>query len=204
MQSEATFWDNPEKAQKQISAYKPISEMLKAYEEVERTLNDLKALEELCAEDPSLEAELSTETTKVIPLLEAFELRSMLSGSQDTSNAYVRVQAGAGGTEACDWAQMLVRMYTRWAETKGYKIELVDELRNESAGVRTATLYIIGDYAYGNLQSETGVHRLVRISPFDSNARRQTSFAAVDVTPEVNGDIDIVVKPDDLVRQTFC
>ena len=118
--------------------------MLKAYEEVERTLNDLKALEELCAEEPSLEAELSAETTKVIPLLEAFELRSMLSGSQDTSNAYIRVQAGAGGTEACDWAQMLVRMYTRWAETKGYKIELVDELRNESAGVRTATLYIIG------------------------------------------------------------
>ena len=128
----------------------------------------------------------------------------MLSGAQDASNAYVRVQAGAGGTEACDWAQMIVRMYTRWAETKGYKIELVDELRNDSAGVRTATLYIIGDYAYGNLQSETGVHRLVRISPFDSNARRQTSFAAVDVTPEIDGDIDIVIKPDDLVRQTFC
>lgn len=128
----------------------------------------------------------------------------MLSGPQDASNAYVRVQAGAGGTEACDWAQMIVRMYTRWAENKGYKIELVDELRNDSAGVRTATLYIIGDYAYGNLQSETGVHRLVRISPFDSNARRQTSFAAVDVTPEIDGDIDIVIKPDDLVRQTFC
>ena len=100
--------------------------MLKAYEEVERTLNDLKALEELCAEDPSLEAELSSETTKVIPLLEAFELRSMLSGSQDTSNAYIRVQAGAGGTEACDWAQMLVRMYTRWAERRGFKVEIED------------------------------------------------------------------------------
>ncbi|MFM7112921.1 MAG: peptide chain release factor 2, partial [Planctomycetota bacterium] len=203
-QSEPTFWDNPEKAQKQISAFKPVGEILKAYEEVEKSLEDLKALEELCSEDPSLEAELGGETKKVIPLLEAFELRSMLSGPQDASNAYIRVQAGAGGTEACDWAQMIVRMYSRWAETKGYKIELVDELRNDSAGVRTATLYIIGDYAYGNLQSETGVHRLVRISPFDSNARRQTSFAAVDVTPEIDGDIDIVIKPDDLVRQTFC
>lgn len=181
-----------------------MGEILKAYEEVEKSLEDLKALEELCAEDPSLEQELGAETTKVVPLLEAFELRSMLSGPQDASNAYIRVQAGAGGTEACDWAQMIVRMYSRWAETKGYKIELVDELRNDSAGVRTATLHVVGDYAYGNLQSETGVHRLVRISPFDSNARRQTSFAAVDVTPEIDGDIDIVIKPDDLVRQTFC
>jgi peptide chain release factor 2 len=181
-----------------------VGEILKAYEEVEKSLEDLKALEELCAEDPSLEQELGAETTKVVPLLEAFELRSMLSGPQDASNAYIRVQAGAGGTEACDWAQMIVRMYSRWAETKGYKIELVDELRNDSAGVRTATLYVVGDYAYGNLQSETGVHRLVRISPFDSNARRQTSFAAVDVTPEIDGDIDIIIKPDDLVRQTFC
>jgi len=181
-----------------------VGEILKAYEEVEKSLEDLKALEELCAEDPSLEQELGAETTKVVPLLEAFELRSMLSGPQDASNAYIRVQAGAGGTEACDWAQMIVRMYSRWAETKGYKIELVDELRNDSAGVRTATLHVVGDYAYGNLQSETGVHRLVRISPFDSNARRQTSFAAVDVTPEIDGDIDIVIKPDDLVRQTFC
>jgi peptide chain release factor 2 len=127
----------------------------------------------------------------------------MLSGPQDASSAYLKVQAGTGGTEACDWAQMLMRMYTRWAERHGYQVELVDELRNEEAGIRNATLHVIGDYAYGYLQSETGVHRLVRISPFDANARRQTSFAAVDVTPDIEGTIQIDIRPDDLERETF-
>ena len=127
----------------------------------------------------------------------------MLSGPQDASNAYLKIQAGTGGTEACDWAQMLMRMYARWAERHGYQVEMVDELRNEEAGIRSATLHVIGDYAYGHLQSEAGVHRLVRISPFDSNARRQTSFAAVDVTPEIDGTIEIEIKPDDLKRDTF-
>ena len=117
----------------------------------------------------------------------------MLSGPQDASNAYLRIQAGTGGTEACDWAQMLLRMYVRWAERHGFKVEMIDELRNEEAGIRSATLRIVGDYAYGNLQSEAGVHRLVRISPFDSNARRQTSFAAVDVMPEIDGTIEIEI-----------
>lgn len=127
----------------------------------------------------------------------------MLSGSQDGSNAYLRIQAGTGGTEACDWAQMLLRMYGRWAERHGFETELVDELRNEEAGIRSAMLRVVGDYAYGHLQSETGVHRLVRISPFDANARRQTSFAAVDVMPEIEGTIEIEIRPDDLKRDTF-
>jgi peptide chain release factor 2 len=127
----------------------------------------------------------------------------MLSGSQDASNAYLRIQAGTGGTEACDWAQMLLRLYARWAERHGYQAEIVDELRNEEAGIRSATLHVKGEYAFGHLQSEAGVHRLVRISPFDANARRQTSFAAVDVMPEIEGDIEIEIKPDELVRQTF-
>ena len=127
----------------------------------------------------------------------------MLSGPQDASNAFLKIQAGTGGTEACDWAQMLLRMYTRWAERHGYQAELIDELRNEEAGIRSATLHVKGEYAYGYLQGETGVHRLVRISPFDSNARRQTSFAAVDVTPEIDGTIEIEIKPDDLRRDTF-
>jgi peptide chain release factor 2 len=127
----------------------------------------------------------------------------MLSGPQDASNAYLRIQAGTGGTEACDWAQMLLRLYARWAERHGYQTEIVDELKNEEAGIRSATLRIVGDYAYGNLQSEAGVHRLVRISPFDANARRQTSFAAVDVMPEIEGTIEIDIRPDDLERQTF-
>src|SRR5207253_2553828 len=110
---------------------------------------------------------------------------------------------GTGGTEACDWAQMLMRMYTRWAERHGCQVELVDELRNDEAGIRNATLHISGDYAYGYLQCETGVHRLIRISPFDANARRQTSFAAVDVTPDIEGTIEIDIKEDDLRRETF-
>ncbi len=146
-----------------------------------------------------LEAELATKEKE----LDAFELRSMLSGQADGYNAFLRVQAGAGGAEACDWAQMLLRMYSRWAERNGYKVELLDEVRSEEAGLRSATIKIEGDNAYGYLQSETGVHRLVRISPFDSNARRQTSFAAVDVTPEIDDTISIDIKPDDLIRQTF-
>src|SRR5207247_3662186 len=127
----------------------------------------------------------------------------MLSGPQDASNAFLKIQAGTGGTEACDWAQMLLRLYSRWAERHGFQTELIDELRNDEAGIRSATLRIVGDYAYGNLQSESGVHRLVRISPFDANARRQTSFAAVDVMPEIEGTIEIDIRPDDLDRQTF-
>ena len=146
-----------------------------------------------------LESELATKEKE----LDAFELRSMLSGQADGYNAFLRVQAGAGGAEACDWAQMLLRMYSRWAERNGYKVELLDEVRSEEAGLRSATIKIEGDNAYGYLQSETGVHRLVRISPFDSNARRQTSFAAVDVTPEIDDTISIDIKPDDLIRQTF-
>jgi len=146
-----------------------------------------------------LEAELATKEKE----LDAFELRSMLSGQADGYNAFLRVQAGAGGAEACDWAQMLLRMYSRWAERNGYKVELLDEVRSEEAGLRSATIKIEGDNAYGYLQSETGVHRLVRISPFDSNARRQTSSAAVDVTPEIDDTISIDSKPDDLIRQTF-
>ncbi len=161
------------------------------------------ALCELAEEDESLEGEVEPALVNLERDLDAFELKAILDGPQDASNAYLKIQAGTGGTEACDWAQMLLRMYTRWAERQGFTAELVDEDRNEEAGIRSATLYIQGDYAYGNLQSETGVHRLVRISPFDANARRQTSFAAVDVLPELDNTIEIDIKPDDLVRQTF-
>lgn len=166
-------------------------------------MGDLEVLNDMAAEDPSMAAELEAELATKEKELDAFELRSMLSGQADGYNAFLRVQAGAGGAEACDWAQMLLRMYSRWAERNGYKVELLDEVRSEEAGLRSATIKIEGDNAYGYLQSETGVHRLVRISPFDSNARRQTSFAAVDVTPEIDDTISIDIKPDDLIRQTF-
>jgi peptide chain release factor 2 len=198
-----TFWDNSEKAQQTIQQLKPLNGLLNPYDALEASGEDLRALAELAEEDEGLEQELESELPGIEKRLEEFEARAMLSGQEDPSDAFVRIQAGTGGTEACDWAQMLLRMYTRWAERHGYQIELVDELRNEEAGIRSATVKISGDYAYGWLQSETGVHRLVRISPFDANARRQTSFAAVDVTPDIEGTINIDIKEDDLERQTF-
>jgi peptide chain release factor 2 len=200
---QANFWDNQEKARETINQLKPLNGLLNPFEALEKSTEDLGALCELTEEEPSLEPELEKELGSLEKKLEEFELRAVMNGSQDASNAYVKIQAGAGGTEACDWAEMLMRLYVRWSERNGFKVELVDELRNDEAGIRNATLRIIGDYAFGYLQSEAGVHRLVRISPFDANARRQTSFAAVDVTPDIEGTIEIDIKPEDLVRQTF-
>jgi peptide chain release factor 2 len=197
------FWNNQERAQQVIAQLKPLNGILKPCEELHTAAGDLQALLELAEEDDSLAPELEAEVTSFEQRVSDFEMRSMLSGTHDASNAFLRIQAGAGGTEACDWAQMLMRMYIRWAERHGYQVEIVDELRNEEAGIRNATLRIVGDYAYGNLQGESGAHRLVRISPFDANARRQTSFAAVDVMPEIDGTIEIDIKPDELERQTF-
>ena len=197
------FWDNQEKAQQIIAQLKVLNGLLNPYEALEESAGDLRALAELSEEDATLDGELEAELGKIEKRLDEFEMRSMLSGPQDASNAFVKIQAGTGGTEACDWAQMLMRMYTRWAERHGYQVELVDELRNDEAGIRNATLKVSGDYAYGYLQSETGVHRLIRISPFDANARRQTSFAAVDVMPDIEGTIEIDIKDDDLKRETF-
>ncbi len=197
------FWDNQEKAQQVIQQLKPLNGLIKPYEELQSAAGDLEALAQLAEEDDSLEGELEAELPRVEQRLGEFELQAMLSGPQDASNAYLRIQAGTGGTEACDWAQMLMRMYGRWAERHGFQTEIVDELRNEEAGIRSATLHVVGDYAYGYLQGEAGVHRLVRISPFDANARRQTSFAAVDVMPQIEGTIQIEIRPDELKRDTF-
>jgi peptide chain release factor 2 len=198
-----TFWDNQEKARQVIAQLKPLNGLLEPFQELTVSIGDLGALGELADEDASLEPEVEAELGKLETKFNDFELRAMLSGPQDASSAFLRIQAGGGGTEACDWAQMLLRMYTRWSERHGFTVELLDELRNEEAGIRSATLKIDGDYAYGYLQSETGVHRLVRISPFDANARRHTSFSAIDVTPDIEGTINIEIKPDDLKRDTF-
>jgi peptide chain release factor 2 len=200
---EQGFWDNSERAQAVIAQLKPLNGVIKPFEDLETAAGDVQAMAELAEEDASAEGDLDKELSAFETKLADFEMRSMLSGPQDASNAYLRIQAGAGGTEACDWAQMLLRMFSRWAERNRYQVEIVDELRNEEAGIRSATLHVIGDYAFGNLQSEAGVHRLVRISPFDANARRQTSFAAVDVIPEIDGTINIEIRPEDLERQTF-
>jgi peptide chain release factor 2 len=199
----SNFWDSQERAQQVIGQLKPLNALLKPYEDLEAGAGDLQALSQLCDEDASLEGELESELSKMEKQLAAFEMQAMLSGSQDASNAYLRIQAGTGGTEACDWAAMLLRMYGRWAEQHGYQAEIVDELRNDSAGIRSATLHVRGDFAFGRLQGESGVHRLVRISPFDANARRHTSFAAVEVLPEIEGTIEIDIHPEDLKRDTF-
>jgi peptide chain release factor 2 len=198
-----SFWDNQEKARTTIEQLKPLNALLKPYEELEAAAADLKALAELSEEEASLDAELESELGRQEKRLGDFELQAMLSGPQDASNAYLKIQAGTGGTEACDWASMLLRLYARWAEKHGYQVEIIDELRNDEAGIRSATLHIVGDFAFGHLQGEGGVHRLVRTSPFDANARRHTSFAAVDVMPEIEGAIEIDIRPDDLKRDTF-
>jgi peptide chain release factor 2 len=197
------FWDNPEKAQQIIGQLKPLNGLINPFDALVASAEDLNALCQLCAEDDSLEGELQKELYTIEKKLDDFDLRAMFTGPQDASNAFLQISAGTGGTEACDWAQMLLRMYTRWAERNGYQLDLIDELRNDEAGIRSATMLVKGDYAYGYLQSETGVHRLVRISPFDTNARRHTSFAAVNVTPDIEGTINIEIKPDDLKRDTF-
>jgi peptide chain release factor 2 len=197
------FWDNSDKAQETIQQLKTVNGLLKPFQELEDSIGDLHALAELAEEDGSLEGELTGEVVRVEKRLDRFELQAILSGPQDASNAFLRIQAGTGGTDACDFAQMLMRMYSRWAEQNGYQVEIVDFLGNDEAGIRNATLRIVGDYAYGRLQGESGVHRLVRISPFDANAKRQTSFAAVDVIPEFAGQIEIEIRRDDVERQTF-
>jgi peptide chain release factor 2 len=197
------FWDNQEKAQQIIQQLKPLNGLINPFEDLIASAADLGALCELCAEDESLESELEKELYAIEKKLDAFDLRAMFTGPQDIADAFLKISAGTGGTEACDWAQILLRMYTRWAERNGYGLEMIDELKNEEAGIRSATVLVKGDYAYGYLQSEIGVHRLVRISPFDANARRHTSFASVDVTPDIEGTIKIEIKPDDLKRDTF-
>jgi peptide chain release factor 2 len=197
------FWDNQEKAQQIIAQLKPLNTLVNEFDALASSAEDLNALCELCAEDDSLEGELQKELHGIEKKLAEFDLRAMFTGPQDSANAFVKISAGTGGTEACDWAQMLMRMYIRWIERHGYEVEMIDELKNDEAGIRSATILVKGDYAYGYLQSEIGVHRLVRISPFDSNARRQTSFAAMEVTADVEDEINIEVKDTDLEVTTM-
>lgn len=198
-----TFWDNPEAAKVTINQLKPLNALLKPYDELTSSIADIATMAELAEEDAGLETELESELPKLETKMDDFELQAMLDGPQDAANAFLRVQAGAGGTDACDWAAMLIRMYSRWAERHGFAVEIQDELPNIEAGLQNATIKISGEYAYGYLQGEEGVHRLVRISPFGSGDTRQTSFAAIEVTPEIDEDIAIEVKESDLEMQTF-
>ncbi len=203
--AEAGFWEDQEKAQEIIARLKSLNALLKPIGELEQAVGDLEAMLELAEEDSSgtMERELAHELQRVERQLQAFELRTLMTGPYDDRSAFLSIQAGAGGTEACDWVRMLLRMYTRWAERHGYETEIVDEVPGEEAGFRSVTLAVRGDYAYGYLHGETGVHRLVRISPFDAAARRHTSFASVDVIPELEETPEIEIRDEDLIIETM-
>jgi peptide chain release factor 2 len=179
--------------------------LIQTYGELSRRIDDLSALIDLVRDAGDLEmvGEVVAEERTLEDGVAAFELKQFLAGPYDAGGAFVTVHAGAGGTESCDWADMLLRMVRRWAERKGYAVEIMDYAEGDEAGIRSATIKVAGEYAYGFLQCERGVHRLVRISPFDANARRHTSFASIDVTPEVSDDIEIVVEDKDLKIDTY-
>lgn len=176
---------------------------LEETERLEQLLGDLKTTEELAEDDKELAEELKKTHAEFAKKLDDFELRTLLSDRDDPRDAILSIHPGAGGTESQDWAQMLMRLYLRWCEREGFTADVIDEQAGDEAGLKSATIEIKGDYAYGYLKSESGVHRLVRISPFDSNQRRHTSFASVFVYPEVGEDIEIEIKPDDLRIDTY-
>ncbi len=179
--------------------------ILAELDELNRELDDLKVLDELCQEDdtPDSQKEFEETAEAFARKLASFGLKTYLSEPEDPNNALLTIHPGAGGTESMDWAAMLLRMYLRWAEQNGYETETIDFQAGDEAGVKSATVEVKGDYAYGFLKSESGVHRLVRISPFDANNRRHTSFCSIFVYPEVEGDIDIEIKSDDLRIDTY-
>lgn len=179
--------------------------MVLPFQELQKSLEDIACLSLLAEEeqDEQADAEVNKEISVFTKKLEGLELRTLLGESHDISNAYLSIYAGAGGTESCDWVSMLFRMYTRWIENNGFTYTLIDLLPGEEAGIKRITIYIQGDYVYGHLKSEIGVHRLVRISPFDSNARRHTSFAAVDVIPEIEEEEEIEISENEVQVDTY-
>ena len=198
--SEGSFWDHAQAAQKVIGEANAIRAKLDPLKDLEQKIADLKTLKELVLEDASDQAgrEFLAEFSAIEKTLAALELRVLLGGPLDRNNAIISLHAGAGGTEACDWANMLLRMYQRFAEKSGYKTEMLDVLAGEEAGIKTATVMVKGEFAYGRLKAELGVHRLVRISPFNAAGKRQTSFASLDVLAEIDDTIDIKIEEKDI------
>lgn len=201
----ATFWDDNDKAQKVISECNLLKAWTLPYKDFKNRFSDVRDLLPEASElgNEELLSQLLTELNEIDKGLSELEIRKMLSGELDSKNCYLSINAGAGGTEACDWALMLSRMYQRWASRRGWKVEIIDVVDGDVAGIKSMTLKFAGPFAFGYAKSEKGVHRLVRISPFDSNAKRHTSFASVDITPEITDDIIIDIRPDDLRIDTY-
>ncbi len=195
------FWDNPQAAQRVMRRLSRLKDEVSIWKGTYQRIQDALELAEL--EDPDLAGELTAEADELQHEVERLSFRAKLSGKYDAEDAYLAIHAGAGGTDAQDWAEMLLRMYLRWAEKHGYTVEIVDQMPGDEAGIKSATVSVQGDYAYGYLKSERGVHRLVRLSPFDANSRRHTSFSLVEVWPDVQEDVDIEVADKDLQIDTF-
>lgn len=203
--SDPSFWSDLKKSQELSKKQKALKELLEEYESLLSRCEDLYTLIELGLEegDESIAEEVEREYKELKKEVENLKIRTLLNGPYDKNNAILSIHAGSGGTEAQDWAEMLLRMYTRWANDKGFEVEMLDYLEGEEAGIKSATLLIKGPFAYGYLKGEAGVHRLVRISPFDAAGRRHTSFALVEVIPELEDDIEIEIRPEDLKIDTF-
>ncbi|MFK5914013.1 MAG: peptide chain release factor 2 [Woeseiaceae bacterium] len=202
---EPTVWDNPDRAQELGRERVTLEKIVHIIDELDHSLADASELLELAAEEDDQETvdSVSIELDEKEKSLEELEFKRMFSGKMDANSAFLDIQSGSGGTEAQDWAEMILRMYLRWGESNGFKTELVEASSGEVAGIKSATIKFTGEYAYGWLRTETGVHRLVRKSPFDSGSRRHTSFASVFVSPEVDDNIDIEINPSDLRIDTY-
>jgi peptide chain release factor 2 len=202
---EPQFWEDSTKAQEVISEANDLKAWTIPYHELKARFEGVETLlpEAAEMEDEALVEELLEELTKVEKELAALEVRRMLAGEMDNKNCFLSINAGAGGTEACDWVLMLSRMYHRWAEKRGWRVELIDKVDGEVAGIKNLTYKLSGPFAYGYTKAEKGVHRLVRISPFDSGNRRHTSFASVDVMPEITDDIQIEIASNEIRTDTF-
>ncbi len=197
------FWEKPVAAQETVARLKSLKSVVAPLMDLSRSGGDLNGLLEMSEADPALETEIANEITRLERLLDDLELKSLLSGRHDDAGAIVSIYARDGGTDANDWAEMLLRMYTQWAQKSGYQVELLDRSDNPAAGIQSASFAVRGAHAYGFLKGENGVHRLVRISPFNAEGKRQTSFAAVDVTPEINDSIVIQIDEEDVRIDTF-
>ena len=201
--SAAGFWDNQESAQTAVASLKSLKAITTPLDELTGSVEDLSVLLEMCEEDSEMEDEVSSEIDRLQQLCEELELKSMLNGPHDGSGAMLTINARDGGTDANDWAEMMLRMYLQWASQNDYQVSLLDRSDNDVAGINSATICVRGSMAYGYLKGETGIHRLVRISPFNSEGKRQTSFAAVDVSPEVSDDLDIEIDEKDVREDTY-
>ena len=202
---ESGFWNDAENSSKVLARIAELKRKIQSFSNLDEKINTAQDMIELLAEeeDSEIEAEVNKELVQIDKSLENLEIETLLSGKYDKNNAIVTIHPGAGGTEAQDWAEMLYRMYTRWAQANNFQCEELDFLQGDEAGIKSVTFLVSGDYAYGYLKSEHGVHRLVRISPFDAGGRRHTSFASVEVLPEIDDNEDVYIKPEDVKMEVF-